>query len=181
MGFLFSKIWRKVIGNQDVRMIMVGLDAAGKTSILYQLKIAELVRSIPTIGFNVENVQYKGLNMTIWDIGGQQTIRALWKHYYENNNAIVFVVDSSDHERIDESAEELNFLLKADELKDCKLLVLANKQDMKDVMSPNEISEKLGLINLKSRKWLVQGTSAVTGQGISEGFDWLANELLKNK
>ena len=96
MGFVFSKIWTKLLGKKDVRMLMVGLDAAGKTTILYQLKMGETVKTIPTIGFNVETLDYKGLNFTVWDVGGQDKIRMLWRHYFNNTHGLIYVVDSAD-------------------------------------------------------------------------------------
>lgn len=65
---------------------MLGLDAAGKTTILYKLKLGESTITIPTIGFNVETVQYKNINFTVWDVGGQHLVRPLWKHYYPGTN-----------------------------------------------------------------------------------------------
>jgi len=181
MGFFFSKVWTKLLGKKDVRMLMVGLDAAGKTTILYRLKMDETVKTIPTIGFNVETLDYKGLNFTVWDVGGQDKIRVLWKHYYQNTDGLIFVVDSNDRDRIEDSAEELKKMLAEDELKDCILLVMANKQDLSDAMNPNEITEKLGLSSIKGRQWLVQGTSATRNQGLKEGLDWMAGVLLKKK
>ncbi len=107
---------------------MVGLDAAGKTTILYKLKLGENVRTVSTIGFNVETVEYKNINFTIWDIGGQDRIRPLWGYYYVNAQALIFVVDSNDRERVSEARDELHRILCEDELKDAILLVLANKQ-----------------------------------------------------
>lgn len=96
---------------------MVGLDAAGKTTILYKLKLGEIVTTIPTIGFNVETVEYKNISFTVWDVGGQDKIRPLWRHYYANTQGLIYVVDSSDNERIQESREELHKMLSEDELK----------------------------------------------------------------
>ena len=73
----------------------VGLDAAGKTTILYKLKLGEVVTTIPTIGFNVETVHYKNITFTVWDVGGQDKIRPLWRHYYEDAQGLIFVVDST--------------------------------------------------------------------------------------
>ena len=181
MGFFFSKLWTKLLGKKDVRILMLGLDAAGKTTILYQLKMGEIVKTIPTIGFNVESLDYKGLNFTVWDVGGQYKIRVLWKHYYQNTDGLIFVVDSNDKERMEEASEELMKMLAEEELKDCAVLVLANKQDLNGALSPGEVTEKLGMGQLKGRNWLVQGTSAATGQGIKEGLDWMASVLLKKK
>ena len=96
---------------------MVGLDAAGKTSILYKIKLDETVTTIPTIGFNVETVQYKNINFTVWDVGGQDKIRKLWRHYFTNSDAIIYVVDSNDRERVHEARQELEALLSDDELR----------------------------------------------------------------
>lgn len=181
MGLFFSKLWTKLTGTKEVRMLMVGLDAAGKTTILYQLKMGETVKTIPTIGFNVETLEYKGLNFTVWDVGGQDKIRVLWKHYYQNTDGLIFVVDSNDRDRVEDAAEELKKMLSEDELKDCVVLVMANKQDLSGAMSPNEVTEKLGLQQLKGKQWLVQGTSATTGQGLKEGLDWMAGVLLKKR
>ena len=108
MGFFFSKLWSKLLRKKDVRILMVGLDAAGKTTILYQLKMGETVKTIPTIGFNVETLDYKGLNFTVWDVGGQDKIRVLWKHYYQNTDGLIFVVDSNDRERIEDARKYIN-------------------------------------------------------------------------
>ena len=89
-------------GNHQSRVVMVGLDAAGKTTLLYKLKMGEAVRTIPTIGFNVETVAHKKVDFTVWDVGGQDKIRRLWHHYYLGTNAVIFVVDSNDRERIEE-------------------------------------------------------------------------------
>ena len=181
MGFLFSKLWSSLLSKRDVRILMVGLDAAGKTSILYQLKMAELVKTIPTIGFNVETLDYKGLRFTVWDIGGQDKLRALWKHYYQNTDGIIFVVDSNDSERMEKVRETIALLLTDDELRGAPLLVFANKQDLNGAMSPSDLTRNIGVDNIKDRKWLVQGSSATTGQGLKEGLDWLATVLLKKK
>ena len=181
MGFIFSKIWSKLISKKDVRILMIGLDAAGKTSILYQMKMAELVKTIPTIGFNVEQLDYKGLTFTIWDVGGQDKIRMLWKHYYQNSDGIIFVVDSNDKERFETVRETLLLCLNDEELKEAALLIFANKQDINGSASPNELTKILEMENIRNRKWLVQGSSAISGQGLKEGLDWLANVLLKKK
>ena len=180
MGFLFSKFF-SLISKRDVRILMIGLDAAGKTSILYQMKMAELVKTIPTIGFNVELVDYKGLRFTIWDVGGQDKIRILWKHYYQNTDGIIFVVDSNDKERLEKVRETLALCLIEEELKDAALLVFANKQDLNGAVSPNELTDILEMGKINNRRWLVQGSSALNGQGLKEGLDWLATVLLKKK
>jgi len=156
---------------------MIGLDAAGKTTVLYRLKLSEKVVTIPTIGFNVETVEYRNLKLVIWDIGGQDRIRPLWKHYYSGVNAIIFVVDSNDRARIEEAADELHKILLEEELKDAAILVLANKQDLPNKMEVAEVTQKLGMFNVKGRKWNVQGCVATTGDGIYEGLEWLSKNV----
>lgn len=154
---------------------MIGLDAAGKTTVLYKLKVGEAVRSIPTIGFNVESVKFKNVNFTVWDVGGQDKIRPLWKHYFQNTQAVIYVVDSNDRARIQESALELQKVLRNDELRDAVLLVLANKQDLPNAMNVSQISENLGLTSLRTRAWYIQSTCATSGDGLYEGLEWLSN------
>ena len=178
MGMFISKVFNKLVTMQrDAKMCMVGLDAAGKTTILYKLKLGEVVQTIPTIGFNVESVQYKNVNFTVWDVGGQDKIRPLWRHYYTGTNGVIFVVDSNDRERIGEAKEELMAVLSSDELRDACLLVLANKSDLPNSMSPPEMADKLNLPMLGKRQWFIQSTCATSGEGIYEGMDWLCDTV----
>ena len=142
--------------------------------------------TIPTIGFNVETVSYKNIDFTVWDVGGQHKIRPLWRHYYRGTDAIIFVIDSNDKERIDNSngkdefdtvKYELNNILYEDELKSAHILLLANKQDLPNAMSINEISKVLELNKIKNRKWFIQGCCAKSGDGLYEGLDWLSKQL----
>ena len=82
MGSIFSKVWTRLVGKKEMRILMVGLDGAGKTTILYKMKLGEVVTTIPTIGFNVETVEYKNISFTVWDVGGQKRLRLLWHHYF---------------------------------------------------------------------------------------------------
>ncbi|KAK8156149.1 ADP-ribosylation factor family-domain-containing protein [Phyllosticta citrichinensis] len=192
MGLTFSKLFDKLWGKKEMRILMVGLDAAGKTTILYKLKLGEIVTTIPTIGFNVETVEYKNIQFTVWDVGGQDKIRPLWRHYFQNTQGIIFVVDSNDRDRIVEAREELQRMLNEDELRDALLLVFANKQDLpprrdiraqltisQNAMNAAEITDKLGLHSLRQRAWYIQSTCATSGDGLYEGLEWLSNSLRK--
>jgi small GTP-binding protein len=101
MGISLTKIWETLFYKKELRSLMLGLDAAGKTTILYKMKLGDLVTSVPTIGFNVETVEFEKIKFTIWDVGGQDKIRSLWHHYFNNTQALIYVVDSSDKERIE--------------------------------------------------------------------------------
>eukprot|EP00028_Trichosphaerium_sp_Am-I-7-wt_P003369 CAMPEP_0168524342 /NCGR_PEP_ID=MMETSP0405-20121227/10586_1 /TAXON_ID=498012 /ORGANISM="Trichosphaerium sp, Strain Am-I-7 wt" /LENGTH=175 /DNA_ID=CAMNT_0008546517 /DNA_START=1 /DNA_END=528 /DNA_ORIENTATION=- len=164
---------------RETKVLMVGLDGAGKTSILYKLHLGELVSSVPTIGFNIEQVEYKKLTMQIWDVGGQDRIRRLWKHYYNGVNAIIFVVDSADTHRVKEAAMELNGILKDDELRGVPVLVYANKQDIPGAMRLHKVADILDLNVQKGREWHIQASSAARGEGLYEGLEWL-NKTVTN-
>ena len=124
---------------------MLGLDAAGKTTILYKLHIGEVLSTVPTLGFNVEKVQYKNVVFTVWDVGGQEKLRPLWRHYFNNTDALIFVVDSLDRDRVDRAAEEFHAIINDFHMRNSAILVFANKQDMKNALSATEVAEALGL------------------------------------
>lgn len=136
-----------------------------------------MVTTIPTIGFNVETIEYNKVNFTVWDVGGCDKIRPLWRHYYQNTQALIFVCDSNDRERISEAKEELHKMLFEDELRDSILLVYANKQDLSNPMSVAEVTDRLDLHQLRTRKWYIQGCCAISGDGLYEGFDWLSKQF----
>ena len=170
---------KRTSNSEEIRVLMVGLDGAGKTTILYQLKMGETVKTIPTIGFNVETLDYKGVSFTVWDVGGQDKIRVLWRHYYRNTDGLIFVVDSNDRERLDDAADELKKMVDEKELIYCPILVWANKQDLNGSLPPGEITEKLQMGQYSRKIWLVQGSSATTAFGLKEGLDWIKDNYRK--
>lgn len=180
LGGLFTSRFNfsGLFGKTQLRILMVGLDAAGKTTILYKMKLGEVVTTIPTIGFNVETVEYKKLSFTVWDVGGQDKIRPLWRHYYHNTNGLIFVVDSNDRERIEEARDELERMLGEHEMRSAVVLVFANKQDLPNALPPSQMSEALKLDGLRSRQWFIQPACGTTGDGLYEGLDWLSRALV---
>ncbi len=154
-NYIFGSFLRRFGTTTPVRLLMLGLDAAGKTTILYKMKLNETINTIPTIGFNVETLKYKNLEFNCWDIGGQFKLRNLWHHYFENTQGLIFVVDSNDIGRISESAEVLEMILSDESMKGVPLLVYANKMDLPNAMTVPQISESLGLIKLRDRHWQV--------------------------
>ncbi|KAK2141213.1 hypothetical protein LSH36_1139g00000 [Paralvinella palmiformis] len=188
MGLFLSRLsdlFEHFTSGDTARILMLGLDAAGKTTILYKLKLNETVSTIPTIGFNVETVQpVKGLTFTVWDVGGQEKIRRLWQHYYQNCEGLIFVIDSSDIERLEEVKSELFGVLESDAMQDVPFVILANKQDLTNVLKPYELIEKLELRRIgATHKWHIQGCCGISGDGIYEGMDALSRLVkgLKNK
>jgi len=163
-----------------MRIIMLGLDAGGKTTILYKLQLGEVLTTIPTIGFNIEHVEGKKgsiVEFTAWDVGGRCALRPLWRHYYKAANCAVFVVDSVDRDRIEEAADELQRFLAEDEVREFPFLVFANKQDLPNAMRGPEVIEKLGLHKLRNRHWFLQESTASDGSGLDEGLEWLSRTL----
>jgi len=169
----------------EQHMLMVGLDAAGKTTILYRLRLGKVVMTIPTIGFNMETIEKQGLrgamSLTAWDVGGRSEIRALYRRYYKRMNALIFVVDSNDKERLEQAKDQLEQMLCEDELRDLPLLVFANKQDLPNAMPVVELTECLGLNRLRHRQWYIQSSCANTGDGLKEGMDWLYDALVRSR
>jgi ADP-ribosylation factor-like protein 1 len=111
------------------------------------------------------------------DLGGQTSIRPYWRCYYANTAAVVFVIDSTDIDRLGTASEELAAMLSEEELRDAALLVFANKQDQPGAKGAGEISEALGLAKLKDRNWTIVACSAIDGSGVTEGMDWLVDTV----
>jgi small GTP-binding protein len=163
--------------------MIVGLDNAGKTTILNHLKkdrdvvstVAE--HTIPTIGYNVETIQYKQVSFTLYDCGGQQKVRHLWRQFYQDANCVIFVVDLNDKDRIEEAREELHNMMSDELLKNASLLVYANKSDLPNAISENELCSALRLREMTGRTWFVQKSVATTGLGIFDGLEWINRAL----
>eukprot|EP01089_Gocevia_fonbrunei_P007668 TRINITY_DN1889_c1_g1_i1.p1 TRINITY_DN1889_c1_g1~~TRINITY_DN1889_c1_g1_i1.p1 ORF type:complete len:297 (-),score=69.92 TRINITY_DN1889_c1_g1_i1:74-964(-) len=164
-------------GGREKRILLLGLDNAGKTTILYRLKLGQVVSTIPTIGFTIETVEYKNIKLIMWDVGGHEKIRHLWTHYFEGTNAMIFVIDSDDTERINEAKRELKGLMNEKDLKGVPVLILANKQDLDSALSLAEVQKSLGLFSGRSSRWELMGCSAVEGQGINEGLEWVYDKV----
>ncbi|CAF4410479.1 unnamed protein product [Rotaria sp. Silwood2] len=176
MGFLFSKLW-SLFGNEEHKIIIVGLDNAGKTTILYQFLMNEVVHTSPTIGSNVEEVVFKNIRFLMMDIGGQESLRSSWQTYYTHTEYVILVIDSTDRERLPLSKEELFHMLQCEELRTASVLIFANKQDIKDAMSSAEISKHLCLTSIKDQAWHIQSCCALTGEGLYQGLDWIASRI----
>lgn len=181
MGLILSKMAAALqdllesFSDRPSQILMVGLDAAGKTTVLYKLKMNETIATIPTIGFNVETVSpVKNVSFTVWDVGGQDKIRPLWRHYFSGAHGLLYVVDASDRSRFEEAKNELDWVLESDEMKGVPVVVLANKQDLPQAATPSDVAMRLGLDKLRNRKWYVQGTSALSGDGILEAMKELS-------
>ncbi|ESW95893.1 ADP-ribosylation factor 6 [Ogataea parapolymorpha DL-1] len=175
MGNSFSRLLRR--RNKEVRMVMLGLDNSGKTTILYKLKLGHTQQTVPTVGFNVETIKYRNLVMNTWDVGGQERIRALWRHYFSGTDALIFVIDSADRSRLEEAKKELYKVINDRELTGCLLCVLANKQDKPGKMEQAELVKFLELESIKNHNWCIIPTVATDGTGLNQVLNWIQHNL----
>ncbi|XP_059050553.1 ADP-ribosylation factor-like protein 3 isoform X1 [Achroia grisella] len=173
MGLL--SILKKLRSNPDkeLRLLLLGLDNAGKTTLLKQLASEDVTHVTPTAGFNIKSVLSSGFKLNVWDIGGQRKIRPYWRNYFENTDILIYVVDSSDHQRLEETSQELTELLQDDKLRGVPLLVYANKQDLSTALPPSEVAQQLGLHLIRDRTWQIQACVATDGTGVKEGMEWV--------
>ncbi|XP_077290486.1 ADP ribosylation factor-like 4 [Arctopsyche grandis] len=179
-----------------LHVVMLGLDSAGKTTALYRLKFDQYLNTVPTIGFNCEKIKgtvgkAKGINFLVWDVGGQEKLRPLWKSYTRCTDGIVFVLDSVDVERMEEAKMELIRTAKSPDNSGVPILVLANKQDLPGAREPKELEKLLGLHELGGNAhgskeggthcWHVQPACAITGDGLHEGMEALYDMIQKRR
>mmetsp|Transcript_30078 Transcript_30078/g.49934 ORF Transcript_30078/g.49934 Transcript_30078/m.49934 type:complete len:188 (-) Transcript_30078:279-842(-) len=168
---------------RDIRLLILGLDNAGKTTIVKRCCGQPLDDIEPTLGFSIQTLEYDDgkYRLHLWDIGGQSSIRAYWRNYFEQTDGLIFVVDSTDPHRLQLVKEELQSLLQQERLAGATLLVLANKQDIKEgCLTESEIADALELkegIQYKNRHWAIYGCSAFTGQGLEQAMDWLVQDI----
>ncbi|KAI3380217.1 hypothetical protein SNEBB_009504 [Seison nebaliae] len=182
MGLLLGKLMNlyEDWSAHPFRILLLGLDGAGKKTFLYKIKLNGNITTIATLGFNVKTVKpCKKLSMTIFDVGGQRNIRPLWHHYCQGTDALIYMIDSIDRERIGESRDELYNIISSHEFpRHVPVLILANKQDMPNAMNPSDIISQM-LLNKLTRPWHVQATNCISGDGVYEGLSHLS-ELVKS-
>ncbi|XP_074243800.1 ADP-ribosylation factor-like protein 11 [Saimiri boliviensis] len=165
----------------EAQVVMMGLDLAGKTTLLYKLKGHQLVETLPTVGFNVEPLEAPGhISLTLWDVGGQAPLRTSWKDYLEGVDILVYVLDSTDEARLPESAAELAEVVNDPNMAGVPFLVLANKQEAHDALPLLEIRNRLSLERFQDHCWELRGCSALTGVGLPEALKSL-HSLLKSR
>lgn len=176
MGLL--KILRKMkLKEKQIRLLILGLDNSGKTTVVKSILDEDVNKISPTLGFTINTLKYKDYTVNMWDIGGQTTIRSYWRNYFEQTDGVIWVVDSSDKLRLKDCKEELHNLLKQDKLSGSTLLVLCNKQDIDGALSINEIMEVLDLESITTRHWMILGCSALKSEGVEKGIDWIISDI----
>lgn len=179
MGLLaiLRKLRRK---EKEMRILILGLDNAGKTTILKAINGEDITKIAPTLGFNIKTLHYKGFKLNVWDVGGQKTIRSYWRNYFEKTDGLIWVVDSADKRRLADCKKELYQLLGQEKLSGASLLIFANKQDLAGALPATEIAELLELrknVAFEKRHWKIQPCSAVTGAGLLAGMDFLVMDI----
>ena len=167
--------------DQEARLLVLGLDNSGKTTILKKLSDEDITHIMPTQGFNIKSLMRDGFKLNVWDIGGQKSIRPYWRNYYDQTDALIYVIDSADRRRMDEAGVELTQLLDEERLSHVPLLVMANKQDLLNALSEEEISVELGLNELRDRIWQILPCSAKTGDGLQEAMEWIVEQINTGK
>ena len=178
MGFIFSKILDFFSRSRNnFKIIILGIQNAGKTTILYRLSIGQLVKTTPTIGSNVEEISYNNVKLQAWDLGGQESTRSIWNVYYVNTDAIIYVIDTHD-ETYDDSKTQFYKLLSNETLKNAIILIYANKQDLPGAKNVAEIIQIYELDTIKDHIWHIQPCSAQTGEGLITGMKWLSDQLV---
>ncbi|WZN62022.1 ADP-ribosylation factor-like GTPase [Chloropicon roscoffensis] len=165
----------------EARILVLGLDNAGKTTVLKKLSDDDISTITPTQGFNIKSLNHDGFKLNVWDIGGQKAIRPYWRNYFEQTDAMVYVIDSADRKRIEETGLELADLLEEDKLSGVPVIVLANKQDLVTALSPDEVADGLNLYSIRDRPWQIQACSAKTGEGLQDGMEWLVKQVRPTK
>jgi ADP-ribosylation factor-like protein 2 len=192
---LFSIIRKNKLKEREMRVLILylqhalrlttisGLDNAGKTTIVKKL-MAERVDTVsPTLGFEIKSLDVTVANRLVkvnfWDVGGQKTIRAYWKNYFEATDGIIWVVDSADApERFVQARMELFSIMQEQKLQGASVVVLANKQDLSSAKSVQEIASMLALEDIcQGRCWKIFPCSAYSTNSPSEGFSWLVEEV----
>ena len=159
---------------KEAKVLWIGLGNIGKTTTLFRLKLGEVVTTLPTMGGSPEPLEYKNINFGIWDLNGNDRCRPLWNHYFENTDVIVYFVDSSDRGTIDLSAQEFQRVVNG--IQNAIILVFAHKNDLQNIMDIEEIVDKLKLNEL-SNPWYIRSSSALTGDGLHEGVDWIVSVI----
>lgn len=168
MGGLLCK------GKKEVKLILIGLDLSGKTAILNRLRFGEVGSTTPTIGYNYESFDYKNTTFDIWDTGGQDKLRNLWRHYYKEADGVLYVVDSTDEHRFAEAKDELQKAMRDLDLKGKFLCVLANKKDAENSLPLERVSSALQLESTKDHQWTIYHVSALKGTGLYDALDWVS-------
>lgn len=183
---LLVGLWRLWFSKVQYHLLLLGLDDAGKTTLLESLRHHYLgttpplsLQIPPTVGLNIGKIEIDSKKLLIWDLGGQSSLRGIWDKYFNEAHAILYVIDSTTSARLRETSIELDKLMKEPELQDVPILILCNKIDAVGAMPMEEIQQVIwreewgNTTRSRNRPVHLQPISALTGQGITKGIEWL--------
>ncbi|QPH02204.1 ADP-ribosylation factor-like protein 2 [Epichloe festucae Fl1] len=176
---MLSILRKARLKDKEMRILMLGLDNAGKTTIVKKIMGEDVNTVSPTLGFIIKTIDYDGYKLNIWDVGGQKTLRSYWRNYFEKTDALIWVVDATDRLRIEDCREELHGLLLEERLSGASLLIFSNKTDVEGCMDEQEIRTALRLGEIRSHQWHVLRCSAMTGKNLQEGLAWVVADAKK--
>lgn len=181
---LIREFWRAYSELPGRTILLLGLDGAGKTTLIEQLKyeyngVQPLPASKmqPTVGLNIAKVRTASAEFLLWDMGGKSDLRSLWKNYLEDADGLIWVVDAADLGRAKELRDTINDIISSENVSNKPLLVFANKQDLDSAVDAEHLESKMQLV-LDSTRCNVCNCSLLSGEGIVEGFTWLADMLM---
>ncbi|KAI9850822.1 MAG: hypothetical protein M1838_004975 [Thelocarpon superellum] len=173
---MLSILRKARLKDKELRILMLGLDNAGKTTIVKRIMNEDVNTVSPTLGFIIKTIDYEGYKLNIWDVGGQKTLRSYWRNYFEKTDALIWVVDATDRPRLSLCAEELAGLLLQERLAGASLLVMANKLDVEGCMGEEEIRQGLQLDAIQTHKWTIIRCSGITGWNLHAGLAWVVQD-----
>ncbi|XP_047957769.1 ADP-ribosylation factor-related protein 1-like isoform X1 [Salvia hispanica] len=188
MFSLFYGLWKYMFTKMEFRVLILGIDKAGKTTLLEKVKsqYSNLEglppdRIVPTVGLNIGRVEASNTKLVFWDLGGQPGLRSIWEKYYEEAHAVVYVIDAACPSRFEDSISALEKVLRHEDLQGAPLLILANKQDLKDAVHADALARYLDLKKLNERVYAFQAVSATDGLGIKESVKWLVDAMERSE
>ncbi|KAJ7551423.1 hypothetical protein O6H91_06G014900 [Diphasiastrum complanatum] len=188
MFSLLYGLWKYLFSKAEFHVLILGIDKAGKTTLLEKLKTLYSDfeglppdRIVPTVGLNIGRIEAYKSKLIFWDLGGQLGLRTIWEKYFEEAHAVLYVIDAANQARFEDAKSALEKVLRHEELKGAPILIFANKQDVEDASSAEEISRYLDLKELNEQLSMVQGVSAHDGTGIKEGIMWLVDAMKTSK
>ncbi|KAK6155732.1 hypothetical protein DH2020_009980 [Rehmannia glutinosa] len=188
MFSLVYGLWQYMLSKMEFHVLILGIDKAGKTTLLEKLKSQYLNleglapdRIVPTVGLNIGRVEVSNTKLVFWDLGGQPGLRSIWEKYYEEAHAVIYVVDAACPSRFEDSKSALEKVLQHEDLQGAPLLILANKQDLEEAVSTDELAQYLDVNRLDERVFTFQAVSAFDGLGIKESVNWLVDAMERSK
>ncbi|EXJ55445.1 ADP-ribosylation factor-like 2 [Cladophialophora yegresii CBS 114405] len=173
---MLSILRKARLKDKEMRILMLGLDNAGKTTIVKKIMNEDVHTVSPTLGFIIKTIDFQGYKLNIWDVGGQKTIRSYWRNYFEKTDALIWVVDATDRLRVEDCKAELKGLLLEERLAGASLLVFLNKTDVAGGMSEQEATQLLDLNSVLTHRWVVVPCSAMTGENLEKGLVWVVQD-----